>query len=192
MVREAPLATGHAQLENRFKQICNEHGFRYIDLSYHHILPDKDVTTLQREMTPCSLAVRTSPDFIVMTGNGSVFFELKTGSSRNRITLEAYPLMCNQIKEAELCCPCIYIYSGACSNYEPICCHAKDIHPDQLVLPEVDKNRYIKRTLLSYYDCECVSKKIPSYFSGDAHVVVTKQRLSNWIPLDDMLRQQKK
>ena len=55
--------------------------------------------------------------------------------------LEAYQLMLNQIRETHFHTPCIYIYRGAFSNGQMICCHAKDIIPKTLIVPDVEKNR---------------------------------------------------
>lgn len=173
--------------ESLFKKECDDYGFAYIDLSYHHNLSDTVSRRLHDDSTPSCLALRTSPDFLLLTEKGSLYVELKTGGSADKMFLEAYPLMCNQIREKEMGCPCLYLYNGAFSDYKVIGCYASDIIPDTVVIPDIDKNKSIEGLINQYFSPSPIEKRhVRRGFSGDAHVVL--RDLSAWKDWDALVK----
>lgn len=138
---EHPLASEHLMFEKDFRTLCKEKGYKVIDISYHHNFPNSTLTNLRIDFSPVSLSIRLCPDLIVSKRGDTKFYELKTGRARDIIRLEAYQLMLNQIREIHFYAPCIYVYRGAFSSGHMIACHAKDIIPEVLVVPDVEKNR---------------------------------------------------
>ncbi len=100
--------------------------------------------------------------------------------------LEAYQLMLNKIREVDFLTPCIYVYRGAFSNGQMIACHAKDIRPKTLIIPDVEKNKQIKSIIENFYTCEKRVKKIAPQFSGDAYIEVVNAE--NWVPIETFIK----
>ena len=182
---EHPLAYKHIDLEKEFTSICNDKGYKVIDISYHHNYPEGTMNILRNNISPTSLSIRLSPDLIISKGDDTLFCELKTGYSTDIMRMEAYQLMLNQIRETQFCTPCLYVYKGAISNNELIACNAKDIIPSVLYIPDVKKNEKIKPILCEYFRCDKKSKKIDAKFSGDAYVEVSD--FKNWRPIHERL-----
>ncbi len=182
---EHPLAYKHVDLERDFTDICNKSGYKVIDISYHHNYPPQVTNSLRINSSPVALSIRLSPDLIISKDSDTIFCELKTGYSNDIMRMEAYQLMLNQIRETSFCTPCLYVYRGAISNNELICCNAKDIVPSVLYIPDVKKNEKIKPILCDYFKCEKKVKKIDAKFSGDAYVEVSDFR--NWRPIRERL-----
>ena len=132
--------------------------------------------------SPASLSIRLSPDLIVSKGNDTKFYELKTGKARDIIRMEAYQLMLNQIREIYFHTPCIYVYRGEKSKGQIISCHAKDIIPQTLIVPDIKKNEQIKPIIEEHFKCEKRSKKIAPNFSGDAYIEISNT--DNWMPIE--------
>ena len=110
------LASPHVMFEIDFKRLCEEHGYKVIDISYHHNFQEETMKYLRNNSSPVSLSVRLSPDLIVSKGNDTKFYELKTSLSKDIMRMEAYQLMLNQIREVHFKTPCIYAYKGRLSN----------------------------------------------------------------------------
>lgn len=185
MVYEHPLAYPHLELEKDFSLMCEEHGYKVVDLSYHHQYDSSTKGKLRGDFSPASLSVRLSPDILVQKENTSTFYELKTGNSEDIIKVEAYQLMLNQIRENCFCTECIYVYRGVLTNGDIIACHAKDIVPSALIIPNDEKNRYIEPILEKYFQCEKQKKRIGSMYSGDAYIEV--RDLRKWEPIDTFI-----
>lgn len=185
MAYEHPLAYPHIDLEKEFAQMCTECGYKVIDLSYHHQYDSTTKRQLRGDFSPASLSIRLSPDILVSNKEKSVFYELKTGNSENSIKVEAYQLMLNQIRENCFCVDCIYVYKGAFTNGDIIGCHARDIVPSLLVIPNDEKNKQIEPILENYFQCEVSKKRIGSMYSGDAFIEVTDMK--NWEPISTFI-----
>ena len=183
---EHPLASEHLILEKDFKKLCEERGYSITDISYHHNFQKESIYSLQNNPSPVSLSIRLTPDLIVSKDGDTKFYELKTGRAKDIMRLEAYQLMCNQIREIYFHAPCIYVYSGAFSNGQIIACHAKDIRPETLIIPDVEKNRQIKPIIENFYTCEKKTKKIKPQFSGDAYIEISNKE--NWVPIDNFIK----
>jgi len=134
---EHPLAYSHLSLEKDFTSLCERFGYRVTDLSYHHNYDTKVIYALRKNPSPVSLSIRLSPDMMISKDGETMFVELKTGRSDDIIRLEAYQLLCNQIREKYFHTPCLYVYRGRYTNGDIISCHAKDIIPKTLVIPDV-------------------------------------------------------
>ena len=100
MTFEHPLARDHTAFEEEFRKLGKKNGLDIVDMSYHHLYPNRIKDKLRKSATPVSLLVRTSPDFIDL--NTGSYYELKTGRHTDRLNLEAYPLMCNQLRSKHL------------------------------------------------------------------------------------------
>ena len=53
---------------------------------------------LRRCDAPASLSIRLNPDLLVIKDGQAVLYELKTGNRDDKVYLEAYQLMINQIR----------------------------------------------------------------------------------------------
>lgn len=138
---EVSIASKHLVFEKDFTELCKQKGYSVIDLSYHHNYDLSTANRLRRDSSPACLSVRVSPDILVLRKNKeSQYYELKTGNAKNVIHLEAYQLMCNQVRETGMRTPCIYVYRDALSDYKMIACHAKDIRVERLIIPNCSKN----------------------------------------------------
>lgn len=183
---EHPLANEHIILEKDFENLCKERGYTITDISYHHNYLQESMNNLRNNPSPVSLSIRLMPDLIVSKGNDTKFYELKTGRAKDIMRMEAYQLMCNQIREIHFHTPCIYVYRGAFSNGQTIACHSKDIVPQTLIIPDVKKNEQIKPIIEEYFKCKKRVKKIAPQFSGDAYIEISNAE--NWVPLDVFIK----
>lgn len=113
---EHPLANEHLIFEKDFERLCKDRGYTITDISYHHNYLQESMNKLRNNPSPVSLSIRLMPDLIVSKGNDTKFYELKTGRAKDIMRMEAYQLMCNQIREIHFHTPCIYVYRGAFSN----------------------------------------------------------------------------
>lgn len=119
----------------------------------------------------------------------SLYVELKTGKLKNKICLEAFPLMVNRIHEKSLNVPCLYVYKGAATDNIERCCYASDIQPSRLIIPQnKTKNDNIIDLLKEYYkDIDIQVKKVSDKVSGDAFVEVDGDIVNNWKTLDEVI-----
>lgn len=179
------LAKPHCYFERDFISLCKESGYKVTDLSYHHNYKPEVMASLRADCSPASLSIRLSPDMMVSKGDKTFFVELKTGNHEDKIQVEAYQLMLNQIREKYSCVPCLYVYRGDYTHDDTIACYASDIVPNTLVIPNVDKNRYIKPILEEYFTCEKMQKKMGSRFSADAYIEINDLR--KWEPIDSFI-----
>ena len=166
--------------------MCEERGYKVVDLSYHHQYDSLTKGQLRSDFSPASLSVRLSPDILISKNNKSVFYELKTGTSEEVIKMEAYQLMLNQIRENHFGTECVYVYRGALTHGDIIACRAKDIIPSLLIIPNDEKNRYIEPILENYFQCDIQKRRVGSLFSGDAFIEV--KDLRTWEPIDNFIR----
>ena len=180
---EHPLAHRHNEFEKEFVEMSKKNGLDIVDMSYHHLYPDLVKGKLRNNITPVSLLVRTSPDFIDL--KEGTYYELKTGTNQERLNLEAYPLMCNRIRSKYLGIPCFYIYKGTITDNEMVLCNCEQIQVDYLVFPKDEKNDAIKDTLQTYFKCMCVEREKSKIFSNDAYVVVNAKQVQSWTPLNE-------
>lgn len=192
MIPEHPLAYEHIRSEKEFKMLCEENGLTLVDLAYHHTLSDDTVKALQKDSSPASLLFRTSPDFLLFNGDRGVYVELKTGRSKDKIFFEAFPLMCNQIKETSLHAPCIYVYRGPITDFNMFVCPVRDISPETLVVPKKKGNEKISDIITKYFDCPYKEKEVSPYFSGDAYVELKSSQVSEWTPVEKWILGNKK
>lgn len=95
---EVAIAYKHTHLETSFVRLCEDRGYDVVDLSYHHNYPESSCDILRKCDTPASLSVRLTPDLFVTKDGGGALYELKTGNRQDKVYLEAYQLMMNQIK----------------------------------------------------------------------------------------------
>jgi len=186
---EHPFARDHVAFEKEFMEICNKKGLEIIDMSYHHLYPDRIKGILRNNTSPLSLLIRTSPDFICLA-NGE-YYELKTGTSTEFLNLEAYPFMVNQIRSKELRIPCVYIYKGAITDNQIVACDCDWIKPQTLVIPKDEKNDGIKETLEDYYggNCVIVYREKSNIFSNDAYVKIDAEQVRMWAGIDEWLEE---
>ena len=90
-----PESYNHELFEDTFISWCNERGINVLDLSYHKKLSDKEANKIRFNTYPATLQYRTSPDFLILNKDMSMYVELKTGNMKDKICLEAFPLMIN-------------------------------------------------------------------------------------------------
>ena len=156
-----------------------------LDMSYHHLYPDHIKAKLRTNIQPISLLVRTSPDFICL--NTGEYYELKTGRSTEYLNLEAFPLMCNQIRSRELGIMCFYVYRGAITNNEIVVCDCSEIRADYLVFPKDEKNDAIKERLERHFKFRSPSvvRERSKIWSNDAYVHVDAKEVQSWCPLNE-------
>ena len=144
MIPEVPIASPHLRMEKEFEALCKSKGLELVDLSYHHNFGDKPAEMLRRDFSPSSLAVRLSPDLLVQKKKDpsyhSFFAELKTGSKKDCIQAEAYQLLQNKVRERYMGTPCLYVYTGASTDYKMVACWSGDIRVRKLVIPDAEKN----------------------------------------------------
>lgn len=184
---EHPLAREHNVFETEFEKICKKNGLDIVDMSYHHLYPDHVKAKLRNNTTPVSLLIRTTPDYICL--NNGAYYELKTGKNPNQLNVEAYPLMCNQIRDKSLKIPCFYVYKGTITDHQIVVCDCKDIKAEYLVFPKDEKNDSIKDTLQDYFKCMCVQREKSKIWSNDAYVSIPAEQVQTWTPLNEYLKQ---
>lgn len=184
---EHPLAREHNALESEFEKICKKNGLDIVDMSYHHLYPDHVKAKLRNNTTPTSLLIRTTPDYICL--NNGTYFELKTGKNQSQLNIEAYPLMCNQIRDKSLKIPCVYVYRGVITDNQIVVCDCKNIKADTLVFPKDEKNDPIKETLQEYFKCIYVERERSRIFSNDAYISIPAEQVQTWTPLSEYLKQ---
>lgn len=184
-----PEARNHEVFENTFIDWCHERGLNVLDLSYHNHLPEREANKLRSNYFPTTLQYRTSPDFLVLNKNMSTYVELKTGNMKDKICLEAFPLMINQIHEKILNIPCLYIYRGNATKWIEKCCYSSQIKPIRLVIPlNRSKNDKIKNMLKGYFSgIEIIEKNVSDKFSGDAFIEVEAEEVNKWKSLDEVI-----
>ena len=180
---EHPLAREHNTFEAEFVEECKKKGLEMIDMSYHHLYPDPIKAKLRDSTEPISLLIRTSPDFICL--NTGEYYELKTGKNPNQLNIEAYPLMCNQIRDKYLKIPCFYIYRGTITDHQMVVCNCLNIKAEYLVFPKDEKNDSIKDTLQDYFKCMCVEREKSKIWSNDAYVSIPAKQVQTWTPLSE-------
>jgi len=182
---EHPLARDHVAFEKEFVELANKKGLDMIDMSYHHLYPDRIKGQLRNNTSPLSLLIRTTPDFMCITDGE--YYELKTGTSTERLNVEAYPFMVNQIRSRELHIPCTYVYKGAITEDKIVMCESIWIKPHTLVIPKDEKNNDIRETLINYYEgnCPIIEREKSKIFSNDAYVIIDSEQVRTWADVNE-------
>ena len=108
---------------------------------------------------------------------------------KDKICLEAFPLMVNQIHENLLNIPCLYVYKGVATNNIERCCYSSQIKPSRLIIPQNKiKNNNIIQLLKNYYkDTDIQEKRVSNKFSGDAFIEVDGGIVNSWKNLDEII-----
>jgi hypothetical protein len=183
-VTEVAIAYPHVAKEKELIEFFKSRGYNCIDISYHHNLPKDSCNQLRKSDTPTSLMYRTMPDFLVCTPSTSFYAELKVGSSTRNAYLEAFPLAISRLRETSLGLRCVYVYAGVISQGRMVACYSSDIKPSKLVIPK--RNKQIKDLLLNLFPSCPVQEREPSRcdVSGDAFVMIPKEQILQWEPLD--------
>lgn len=184
-VYEVSQASSHVIKEKELGEYLKSNGYNIVDTSYHHHYDTGDCSILRRLDNFPSLFLRTRPDFLVSKDGYSFLVELKVGSNKNRAYFEALPLKNNQQIEKFLNVPTLYVYAGGITNGDMVAQWSTRIVPEKLVIPK--RNANIKEVLESYYTCEIEERETNKNTSGDAFVIVPKNDILSWRPIEDYL-----
>jgi len=184
-VYEVRQARNHVTKEEELQVYLESKGWKVVDLAYHHVLSESDCRILRSTDSIPSLYYRTFPDFFVTNKDQSMFVELKVGWSPDRAYIEALPLMMNQKRETSFFVPTIYVYAGKITDGEMVATHSVQVEPSKLVIPK--RNSQISPILKNYFPCIVEERETRKGTSGDAFVIVDKEKIKKWQPLDDFL-----
>ena len=185
---EVAIAYKHTHLERAFTQLCEDRGYEVVDVSYHHNFPEDSCDMLRKCDAPASLSIRLNPDLLVIKDGQATLYELKTGNRDDKVYLEAYQLMINQIRQTCLNVPCIYVYRGVITDWNMVACPVADIKINSLVIPTRKSNSELKYMLEHHFQCESKEREVKYPYSGDPYVEVTAEEIQKWQPIDNFIR----